>query len=130
MTATIHRDVTAPRDCVEPFSDYCQFITHVRVHTQFPEFAVCAICLDEINVNTIKYHLMKCKKIGVYQCCYCQFGNEYLEAHKIHLAKCHPSATALYFERSRITMKGMMRVSDEISRGIHGNQSNSLHSSQ
>jgi hypothetical protein len=118
-----------PTECIEPFSDFGQFVMHIRSHTQFPEFAVCGICLDEVNANTIKYHLMKCKKIGLYQCCYCQFGNEYIEAHKIHLAKCHPSATPLYFERSKSSIKQMIRVSDEMS-GIQGNQLNSLHSSR
>lgn len=89
-----------------PFCDETFYISdayqkHLRSHPASKTVkSTCQKCKKQENVNSMQSHFQECYQIGLFQCLYCRYGINSINAMKLHLAIAHPSKLPVYCSRS------------------------------
>ncbi|XP_053683290.1 uncharacterized protein LOC128733602 [Sabethes cyaneus] len=75
--------------CKEEFCGLDAYMTHLKVtHAELTTIA-CQCCKEIIQKPKLPRHLLV-HKIGIYECMYCQFGSNTMEAVQTHVCNSHP----------------------------------------
>lgn len=73
-------------------SEFCvldAFMTHLKdVHPDTVNVA-CQCCQESIQKQKMPRHLLT-HRIGIYECIYCKFGTDTMEAIQVHVCNQHP----------------------------------------
>ncbi|XP_055535316.1 uncharacterized protein LOC129724435 [Wyeomyia smithii] len=75
--------------CKEEFCGLDAYMTHLKVtHAELTTIE-CQCCKEIVQKPKLPRHLLL-HQIGIYECMYCQFGSNTMEAVQTHVCNCHP----------------------------------------